>query len=321
MNVQRAGVMRSGAVPETTTTGGSDGDRRVNKADVDEQKYQDDSEEDGKEGDDLSSSDEEHDQKRIRTEENESSGSPSRVGTARREKRLAMNRASAKARRKRKKVMLDTLSAQVNDLQTVNQALTSTNESLQTRVRQLETALVQANATITALRGGGGAAAGGTSSSGASGSGSGTTVGTSHTGMPSSSTTPTTANNQEAALIRALLTGQQQQQYRRTGLETTSVSSAMNTSTTQEQQLLQLLQQRQSDLPNWQLLQALNQSTGSLGHSRLPVDQGLLMSAAALGLGGGTIPRLPQQQPTHQGGGAWNTASAASANVVSLFYI
>lgn len=73
------------------------------------------------------------------------------LSRARREKRLAMNRASAKARRKRKKVLLDSLANQVLDLTKRNQALELTNKTLRARLEQFESALAQAQATITAL--------------------------------------------------------------------------------------------------------------------------------------------------------------------------
>jgi hypothetical protein len=69
----------------------------------------------------------------------------------RREKRLAMNRASARARRRRKKDLLDILSAQVTDLKHQNQAQQGANETLNARVEQLEAALSQAKTTITAI--------------------------------------------------------------------------------------------------------------------------------------------------------------------------
>lgn len=85
----------------------------------------------------------------------------------RREKRLAMNRASARARRRRKKDLLDTLSTQVSDLTNQKQALQTANEGLKARVEQLEAALHQATNTITAIA---------SASSGASGLSS-TTIG------------------------------------------------------------------------------------------------------------------------------------------------
>lgn len=75
----------------------------------------------------------------------------------RREKRLAMNRASARARRRRKKDLLDILSAQVTDLKNHNQTLQGANETMNARVEQLEAALNQAKTTITAITSSGGA--------------------------------------------------------------------------------------------------------------------------------------------------------------------
>ena len=69
----------------------------------------------------------------------------------RREKRLAMNRASARARRKRKKVLLDSLANQVTELTKRNQAVQLANETLRAKVDQLESALSQAQATIASL--------------------------------------------------------------------------------------------------------------------------------------------------------------------------
>ena len=69
----------------------------------------------------------------------------------RREKRLAMNRASARARRKRKKVLLDSLANQVTELTKRNQAIQLANETLRSKVDQLESALAQSQATIASL--------------------------------------------------------------------------------------------------------------------------------------------------------------------------
>jgi hypothetical protein len=69
----------------------------------------------------------------------------------RREKRLAMNRASARARRKRKKVLLDSLGGQLSEMTSQNRTLGISNETLQARVQQLESALSQAQGTISAL--------------------------------------------------------------------------------------------------------------------------------------------------------------------------
>lgn len=69
----------------------------------------------------------------------------------RREKRLAMNRASARARRKKKKVMLESLGHQVTELTKKNQSLQGTNETLIRKIDRLETALSQARETIASL--------------------------------------------------------------------------------------------------------------------------------------------------------------------------
>lgn len=69
----------------------------------------------------------------------------------RREKRLAMNRESARARRKRKKMLLETLEQQVADLADKNQRLQSTVDTLTGRVRQLESELTLARSTIAML--------------------------------------------------------------------------------------------------------------------------------------------------------------------------
>jgi len=69
----------------------------------------------------------------------------------RKEKRLAMNRMSARNRRKRKKVLIETLEGQVDTLRTSNQHYQLTNESLQAKIRQLENDLSVARATIRQL--------------------------------------------------------------------------------------------------------------------------------------------------------------------------
>jgi hypothetical protein len=79
------------------------------------------------------------------------SGQPKEVQTVRREKRLAMNRASARARRKRKKSLLDSLASQVTDLTKRNQALQLSSDTFRGRADQLESALTQAQATISSL--------------------------------------------------------------------------------------------------------------------------------------------------------------------------
>lgn len=69
----------------------------------------------------------------------------------RREKRLAMNRASARVRRKRKKVLIDSLSNQVTDLTKQNQTLMNQNIALKAKVEQLEQSLEQSKFTIATL--------------------------------------------------------------------------------------------------------------------------------------------------------------------------
>lgn len=69
----------------------------------------------------------------------------------RKEKRLAMNRVSARNRRKRKKMLIETLEGQVATLKTANRQHHLANESLQAKVRQLENDLSVARATIRQL--------------------------------------------------------------------------------------------------------------------------------------------------------------------------
>ncbi|EEC46309.1 predicted protein [Phaeodactylum tricornutum CCAP 1055/1] len=69
----------------------------------------------------------------------------------RREKRLAMNRESARTRRKRKKILLESLEQQVADLNKRNQSYRIANENLKTKVTQLETDLGMARSTIAVL--------------------------------------------------------------------------------------------------------------------------------------------------------------------------
>lgn len=85
------------------------------------------------------------------------SENPSERGTApdldkytiiRREKRLAMNRESARNRRQRKKQLIQTLDEQVGELRKSNQLLQSTNDSLSVRIRVLESELAAARTTI-----------------------------------------------------------------------------------------------------------------------------------------------------------------------------
>ncbi|CAJ1943309.1 unnamed protein product [Cylindrotheca closterium] len=82
------------------------------------------------------------------------SGADDNVLKNRREKRLAMNRASARARRRRKKDLLGSLAAQVQELTNQKHMLQTKNDSLSSRVEKLESALTQAQATITSLSSG-----------------------------------------------------------------------------------------------------------------------------------------------------------------------
>eukprot|EP00934_Nitzschia_sp_Nitz4_P003145 Nitzschia sp. Nitz4//scaffold23_size168460//50670//51695//NITZ4_002211-RA/size168460-processed-gene-0.251-mRNA-1//-1//CDS//3329543611//3135//frame0 len=75
-------------------------------------------------------------------------GDQSNFFKLRREKRLAMNRASARARRKRNKVLLSTLSTQVSDLTQKNRNLQEANEKLIDKVQQLEAALQQSQSVL-----------------------------------------------------------------------------------------------------------------------------------------------------------------------------
>jgi hypothetical protein len=103
------------------------------------------SSEDDYDEDDRSESDE-NDEK-----EQGDSSNTNELSRVRREKRLAMNRSSARARRKRKKTLLDTLANQLTDITKRNQTFQRTNDTLRARVEQLESALAQAQATISTL--------------------------------------------------------------------------------------------------------------------------------------------------------------------------
>jgi hypothetical protein len=69
----------------------------------------------------------------------------------RKAKRLAMNRVSARARRKKKKVLSDSLANQVIELTKRNQTIQLKNKKLRGKVGHLELALAQAQATIASL--------------------------------------------------------------------------------------------------------------------------------------------------------------------------
>ena len=66
-----------------------------------------------------------------------------------REKRLAMNRESARARRRRKKIRMELMEQRVDGLNQRHDALLQEHQALQARVRHLETELVVANASTT----------------------------------------------------------------------------------------------------------------------------------------------------------------------------
>jgi len=69
----------------------------------------------------------------------------------RREKRLAMNRESARARRKRKKVLIETLEEHVAELTKRNQRFQAATENLTAKVNKLESDLAIARSTINIL--------------------------------------------------------------------------------------------------------------------------------------------------------------------------
>jgi uncharacterized protein YggU (UPF0235/DUF167 family) len=62
-----------------------------------------------------------------------------------------MKRHSARARRKKKKVLIEALAIQVTDLTNKNRTLHIDNDSLKIRIAELDAALGQANATISTL--------------------------------------------------------------------------------------------------------------------------------------------------------------------------
>lgn len=69
----------------------------------------------------------------------------------RKEKRLAMNRESARNRRKRKKVLIQSLESQVSEVSKSKEELKSENEKLSNRLQAVETELQIANATTASL--------------------------------------------------------------------------------------------------------------------------------------------------------------------------
>lgn len=84
---------------------------------------------------------------------NEEADINDRLSVLRREKRLAMNRESARLRRRRKKELINSLEAQVDELVNHKSRLEASNELLARRVQALETELASAQSTITTLLG------------------------------------------------------------------------------------------------------------------------------------------------------------------------
>ena len=80
-------------------------------------------------------------------------GSNDALTRLRKEKRLAMNRESARNRRKRKKMLIESLEAQVAKLKSSNQQYQLTTESMAAKVRGLENDLAVARSTIRQLTG------------------------------------------------------------------------------------------------------------------------------------------------------------------------
>ena len=98
-----------------------------------------------------SEDDEQDDDQQGSLSEGANNNDGSKPSAHKRSRRLAMNRASARARRKRKKVLLDSLAKQVTELTKQNQVLEQNSQTLQGRAQQLESALAQSQATITQL--------------------------------------------------------------------------------------------------------------------------------------------------------------------------
>lgn len=84
-------------------------------------------------------------------EEDEANLSHKGFDEIQRERRLELNRASARARRKRKKDALETLSKQVSDLNAKLEISESENKRLRAHTLKLESALQQADITIATL--------------------------------------------------------------------------------------------------------------------------------------------------------------------------
>jgi bZIP transcription factor len=85
------------------------------------------------------------------TEGSSGNANMDKLALIRREKRLAMNRESARNRRKRKKVLIQTLEIQVTEISKSNQQYQLANESLSAKVRALENELAIARNTIAQL--------------------------------------------------------------------------------------------------------------------------------------------------------------------------
>ena len=86
----------------------------------------------------------------------EEGGRYDKLERLKREKRLAMNRECARARRRRKKLRMELLETRVQDLTTRNSQVQEANDALRTRVAQLEGELNMAKSTIAMLGSGGG---------------------------------------------------------------------------------------------------------------------------------------------------------------------
>lgn len=119
------GKKRKGGMMDTHSRGGSEN-------------YKDDDDSDGD-----SSSDDERPSK--------IEGKLDRSAQLRKEKRLAMNRESARQRRKRKKILIQSLEGQVSELTTQAEEFKASNDRLMARLRSVESELQIANSTISYL--------------------------------------------------------------------------------------------------------------------------------------------------------------------------
>ena len=90
-------------------------------------------------------------------EDHDDDGGDDEQSRLKREKRLAMNRASARSRRKRKRDLMQALETRVLQLSRHLAVLQEKHEGLQVYVGKLETELVQAHATLAGVLGGGAA--------------------------------------------------------------------------------------------------------------------------------------------------------------------